>query len=85
MRKIIFQKDALKEYNDWKKTNKKVSRHIKQLIEDVQAKPFEGIGKPEPLKYDLKGCWSRRITKKDRLVYQVTDNAIIIISCKYHY
>ena len=85
MREIIFQKDALKEYHDWKKTNRKVSLHIKQLIEDIQANPFKGIGKPEPLKYNLKGCWSRRITKEHRLVYKVTEDSIIIISCKYHY
>ena len=85
MREIIFQKEALKEYNDWKKTNKKVSQRIRQLIKQVQATPFEGTGKPEPLKYDLKGCWSRRITKEHRLVYQVTHDSIIVISCKYHY
>ncbi len=85
MREIIFQKEALKEYNDWKKTNKKVCQRIKQLIEQVQVNPFEGIGKPEPLKYDLKGFWSRRINKEHRLVYQVTTDSIIIVSCKYHY
>ena len=85
MREIIFQKEALKEYNDWKKTNKKISQRIKQLIEEVGDNPFEGIGKPEPLKYDLKGCWSRRITKEHRLVYKVTAHSIIVVSCMYHY
>ena len=85
MREIIFQKEALKEYNDWKKTNKKVGQRIKQLIEQIQSNAFEGIGKPEPLKHDLGGYWSRRITKEHRLVYQVTVDSIIIISCKYHY
>ncbi|MBI2966349.1 MAG: Txe/YoeB family addiction module toxin [Bacteroidetes bacterium] len=85
MRQIIFQKDALKEYNNWKKTNNKVSIRIKQLLEDIQQNPFEGIGKPEHLKHNLQGCWSRRITKEHRLVYIISNESIIVISCKYHY
>lgn len=85
MRKIIFQKEALKEYNDWKKTNKKVSQRIKQLIKEIQVTPFEGTGKPEPLKHELKGYWSRRINKEHRLIYKVTADSIIVISCRYHY
>ena len=85
MRKIIFQKEALKEYNSWKKKNKKVSQRIKQLLQDIQDDPFEGIGKPEPLKHELAGHWSRRITKEHRLVYKVADDSILVIACKYHY
>ena len=85
MRELIFQKEALEEYNDWKKTNYKISKRIKQLLNAIQQDPFEGIGKPEPLKYDLVGYWSRRVTKEHRLVYQVSHDSIIIISCKYHY
>ena len=85
MREIIFQKEALKEYNGWKKKNKKVSQRIKQLIEAIQDNPYEGIGKPERLKHHLQGHWSRRITKEHRLVYKVTSDSIIVIACKYHY
>ncbi|MBI1286479.1 MAG: Txe/YoeB family addiction module toxin [Flavobacteriales bacterium] len=84
-REIIFQKDALKEYTEWKKKDPKVAGRIKQLIEAILEQPFEGIGKPEPLKHQLAGYWSRRITKEHRLVYKVTDKDIIIVACKYHY
>jgi len=84
-REIIFQKDALKEYDDWKKKDQKIADRIKQLIQAILEQPFEGIGKPEPLKHQLAGCWSRRITKEHRLVYKVTDTSIIIVACKYHY
>ena len=85
MQEIIFQKEALKEYNNWKKKDKKVSQRIKKLIEAIQDNPFKGIGKPEPLRQNLKGYWSRRITKEHRLVYKVTEESIIVIACKYHY
>ena len=84
-RELIFQKAALKEYNDWKKKDPKVSKRIKQLIIAILEQPFEGIGKPEPLKHQLAGYWSRRITKEHRLIYKVTDTSIIIAACKYHY
>lgn len=58
---------------------------IIKLLEEIQRNPFEGTGKPEPLKFNLKGCWSRRIDDEHRLVYQVTNDEIIIISCKFHY
>jgi len=84
-REIIFQKDALKEYDDWKKKDQKIADRIKQLIQAILEQPFEGIGKPEPLKHQLAGCWSRRITKEHRLVYKVTDKSIVVVACKYHY
>jgi toxin YoeB len=84
-REIIFQKQALKEYTDWKKKDAKVSSRIKQLIEAILEQPFEGIGKPEPLKHQLAGYWSRRITKEHRLVYKVTETTIVVVACKYHY
>jgi toxin YoeB len=66
-------------------TNKKNYNKIIDLLEAIQSHPFKGIGKPEPLKHQLKGCWSRRITEADRLIYQVTPEAIIVISCRFHY
>jgi toxin YoeB len=60
-------------------------KKINELIKDIQVTPFEGKGKPEPLKYDLAGFWSRRIDREHRLVYQVMDNEILIYGCKYHY
>ncbi len=67
------------------KEDKKVLKRINQLIRDIQRTPFQGIGNPEPLKYDLAGFWSRRIDREHRLVYQVIDQEILIYSCKYYY
>ena len=64
---------------------KKVYAKIVSLIKDVQRDPFSGLGKPEALKHELSGLWSRRITKEHRLVYSVSDEEIVIISCKFHY
>jgi toxin YoeB len=85
MRRIIFQPKAHQQYLQWAKENKKTFDKIAKLIEETIVNPFEGTGKPEPLKYDLKGCWSRRINREHRLVYRVTADAIIVIACKYHY
>ncbi len=85
MRKVAFEIDAFKQLEDWGKTDKKVLKKIFTLINDIQRNPFSGMGKPEPLKYELQGYWSRRITDKHRLVYQVEDELITILSCKYHY
>ena len=84
MRTINFTKTAFEEYKSWRK-EKKIQDKIADLIDDILRHPFEGIGKPEPLKHHLKGYYSRRITEEHRLVYQVTENAINIISCKDHY
>jgi toxin YoeB len=85
MRKIIFEAGAFEDFNGWSKTNRKIYDRIVQLIKDIDRSPFHGIGKPEPLKFELSGYWSRRINDEHRLVYKVTDDSIIIISCKYHY
>jgi toxin YoeB len=82
---ITFSKNAWEDYLSWQLEDKKVLRKINELIKDIQRTPFEGIGKPEPLKYDLKGIWSRRIDREHRLVYQVQGNEILIYSCRYHY
>jgi toxin YoeB len=85
MRKIVFSKYALEQLDDWKATHPKMAYKIVALITDITENPFTGIGKPEPLKHELKGKWSRRITREHRLVYEVTDTEIRIFSCKFHY
>ncbi|MFN5593583.1 MAG: Txe/YoeB family addiction module toxin, partial [Aphanizomenon sp.] len=65
--------------------DKKVFKKILELIKDIQREPFSGIGKPERLKYELQGYWSRRITDEHRLVYKIEEDLLIILSCKYHY
>jgi len=67
------------------RTDKKLFDRIRRIIIETARTPFEGIGKPEPLKQQLRGYWSRRITGEHRLVYKVTDEQLIIVSCKYHY
>ncbi|MCH8317199.1 MAG: Txe/YoeB family addiction module toxin [Bacteroidetes bacterium] len=85
MRKVKFTRLAYSQLEEWKKGNKKTYDRIERLIDTIQENPYEGIGKPERLKHDLAGHWSRRITKEHRLVYKITDDVIIVISCKYHY
>ena len=85
MRRVSFEASAFQDFTEWAVIDKKLYQRIISLITDILRQPFDGIGKPEPLKYDLKGCWSRRINDEHRLVYQVTDEEIIVIACKYHY
>jgi toxin YoeB len=85
MRDVEFENDALEEFLDWEKTDKRIFSKIVKLIDECRNDPFTGTGKPEPLKHKLKGYWSRRITNEHRLVYQVTKSSIIIISCRFHY
>ena len=86
MRAILFYSEAKKDFENWKKIDKKTFQKIAQLIQDIDRSPFHGIGKPEPLKHDLAGFWSRRINSKDHLVYQISSqNEIIIAACKGHY
>ena len=82
---IIFSKNAWEDYISWLDTDKKMLKKINELIKEIQRTPFEGKGKPEPLKYDLAGFWSRRIDREHRLVYQFEANKILIYSCRYHY
>ena len=83
--KIVFSKNSWEDYIFWQTNDKKMLRKINELIKDIQKTPFEGKGKPEPLKYDLAGFWSRRIDREHRLVYQVEEKKILIYSCRYHY
>jgi toxin-antitoxin system, toxin component, Txe/YoeB family len=69
----------------WQTQDKKTLKRINKIINDVKRSPFEGIGKPEPLKENLSGFWARRIDETNRLVYAVDEKAITIISCRYHY
>jgi toxin YoeB len=85
MRKVGFHSEAFEQFNDWAKQDSQVFERLTRLIKETLRDPFGGIGKPEPLKHDLKGYWSRRITDEHRLVYKVTTEMVIIVSCKYHY
>lgn len=85
MRKLVWDESAWENYLYWQMQDKKTLKRINRLIRDTLASPFEGIGKPEPLKENLSGYWSRRIDSTNRLVYKVTDDFIIIVSCRYHY
>jgi toxin YoeB len=85
MRRTKFTDEAWDDYVYWQGQDKKTLKRINQLIEAAKRTPFEGIGKPEPLKESLSGYWSRRIDEKNRLVYAVDDSDITIISCRYHY
>lgn len=79
---LVFEKGFEKEIA---KADVRTRIKIKELIEDIILHPFEGIGKPEPLKYEFSGCWSRRIDKKNRLIYSINNDDLIILSCEGHY
>jgi toxin YoeB len=85
MRELTFQGNAFDEFVEWGLTNRTVFERLTKCLRDSQRDPFKGIGKPEPLKHEFQGCWSRRITDEHRLIYRVTANAIVVISCKAHY
>ena len=85
-RKLSWTDEAWKDYLYWQTQDKKTLKRINKLIEDIKREnPLEGIGKPEPLKENLTGFWSRRIDETNRLVYAVDENFITVISCRYHY
>ncbi len=85
MRLITFHQSAFEDYSSWARIDKKLFERIQRIIIETAKTLFDGIGKPEPLKHELKGYWSRRINDEHRLVYKATDEQIIIVSCKYHY
>lgn len=82
---ILFTEIAWEDYTYWQRTDPKMVRRINELIRDAARDPFAGLGKPEPLKFTLAGCWSRRIDQEHRLVYKPGAAALIIIQCRYHY
>ena len=84
-RNTIFHPEFREDLQFWVKTNRKVALRAFDMIEAIMRDPFTGIGKPEPLKYDFKGFWSRRIDHEHRLIYTVKDQQIHIIQCRYHY
>ena len=81
----LWEQDAWEDYLYWQKQDKKTLKRINLLIKDIERNAFEGIGKPEPLKEDLSGYWSRRIDEKNRIVYKIKDNQVVIIQCGSHY
>ncbi|PZV28142.1 MAG: Txe/YoeB family addiction module toxin [Snowella sp.] len=85
MRKIAFLSRSFDEFNQWATEDKKIYAKIVTLIKDIERDPFSGLGKPEALKHDLSGLWSRRITQEHRLVYRISDEEVVIISCRFHY
>ena len=85
MRRIEFAPKAFQEYQNWIQTDRKIAIRIGDIIKDIQRSPFDGIGKPEPLRFQFKGYWSRRIDQEHRLIYSVNQESILIISCYSHY
>jgi toxin YoeB len=83
--RIAFSKNAWEDYLSWQAEDKKMLNKINELIREIQRTPFEGMGKPEPLKFELNGCWSRRIDREHRIVYQVKNDDLLIFSSRYHY
>lgn len=83
--KVIFSEHAWDDYLFWQRTDKKLLKRINLLIQDIQRSPFEGIGKPEPLKHALSGYWSRRINDEHRFVYKVEDDSLFIAQLRHHY
>ena len=85
MRSLEFDIAALEDLAWWIQQDRNKALRIVNLIKEVLREPFRGIGKPEPLKYEMKGCWSRRIDQEHRLVYEVTEGKIRVLACRYHY
>ncbi len=85
MRNLEFDSCGFEDLAWWVEKDRKKALKIIKLIKEIQKNPFDGIGKPEPLKHDLSGCWSRRIDGEHRLVYQVSEEKIRILACRYHY
>lgn len=85
MRNLQWHGKAWEEYIWWQQEDRKILKRINTLIREVQRHPFEGTGKPEPLKGNFSGFWSRRIDQENRLIYTVIDTTLVIVSCKGHY
>lgn len=83
--RLVWERNAWEDYTYWQREDRTVLKRINQLIVETLRDPFEGIGKPEPLKYGAEGAWSRRITQEHRLVYVVQENDLVILQVRYHY
>jgi toxin YoeB len=83
--RLVFERNGFDDLAWWTKTDPKKARRIIELIQETARDPFQGKGKPEPLKHDLAGCWSRRIDQEHRLVYMVKGEEIVILACRFHY
>lgn len=83
--RLLFSEQAWEDYLYWQRTDRKILARISGLIKEVQRTPFEGVGKPEPLKHALSGYWSRRITDEHRVVYRVVADTLFILQLRYHY
>ena len=83
--RLIFSSNAWEDYLYWQHTDKKILRRINDLIKDIQRNKYQGVGKPEPLKHNLSGYWSRRITSEHRIVYKIENDSIFIAQLRYHY
>lgn len=83
--KIVFQTVAWEDYLYWQQTDKLILKKINTLIKEIERTPYEGQGKPEALKHNLVGWWSRRLNLEHRLVYKVEDGVLIVLQCRYHY
>jgi toxin YoeB len=83
--KFLFSENAWSDYLFWQKTDKKILKRINKLMNDIQRNKYEGLGKPEALKHNLSGYWSRRITNEHRIVYKIDNDSIPIAQLRYHY
>ena len=84
-REAVFQSQFLEDLTYWVKTDRKAALRVLELVDAILEDPFDGIGKPEPLKFGFVGCWSRRITQEHRLVYRVSEDRIDFLQARYHY
>jgi toxin YoeB len=82
---LVWQTNAWEDYCYWQKQDKKILERVNELIKDCLRSPFKGIGKPEPLKGNYAGCWSRRITQEHRLIYKINERRLHILQCRYHH
>lgn len=85
MREVLWGSDAAADYAFWKKSDARIRERVDRLLESARLTPEGGVGKPKPLRGELSGWWSRRITQEHRLVYRFDDRAIYVLQCRYHY
>lgn len=83
--KVVYSTHAKEDKIFWEKTNTKIAKRIDKLIADIILHPFTGLGKPEPLKFQMSGYWSRRIDNEHRLIYKIANKSVYVVQCRYHY